>query len=140
MQRSELKSTMPSGRLCRAVTGQMVTHGAHSQWLQRITVNSRRLLGKAPFSMYLTQVRSTPTGTWCSLLHATVQAWQPMHLRLSMTNPKVGMVFPRKRATEGHGRNTEKDKNAKGRVSAGRSPFSFVFFRVSSVSFRGRFC
>src|SRR5207248_7704290 len=92
MQRSELKSTTPSGRLCSAVTGQMVTHGAHSQWLQRITVNNRRLLGKVPFSTYFTQVRSTPTGTWCSLLHATVQAWQPMHLRLSITNPNVGMA------------------------------------------------
>src|SRR5436309_16067105 len=94
MQRSELKSTTPSARVCRAVTGQMVTHGAHSQWLQRITVKSRRLLGKVPFSMYLTQVRSTPTGTWCSLLHATVQAWQPMHLRLSITKPYFAIEFP----------------------------------------------
>src|SRR6185369_17274940 len=66
----------------------MVTHGAHSQWLQRITVNMRRVLGNSPFSMYFTQVRSTPIGTSCSLLHATVQAWQPMHLRLSIKNPK----------------------------------------------------
>src|SRR6516162_8445619 len=93
MQRSELKSTTPSARRYRAVTGQMVTQGAHSQWLQRITVKNRRLLGNSPFSMYLTQVRSTPTGTWCSLLHATVQAWQPIHLRLSITKPKVGMTM-----------------------------------------------
>src|SRR5262249_33311773 len=92
IQRSELKSTTPSARGCRAVTGQMVTQGGHSQWLQRMTVNNRRLLGKDPFSMYLTQVRSTPTGTWCSLLQATVQAWQPMHLRLSIRKPNLGMV------------------------------------------------
>ena len=68
--------------------GQIVVHGANSQWLQRITVNSRRVLGNSPFSMYFTQVRSTPIGTSCSLLHATVQAWQPMHLRLSIKKPK----------------------------------------------------
>jgi hypothetical protein len=32
-------------------------------------------------------VRFTLSGTWFSVLHATVQAWQPMHLRLSMMNP-----------------------------------------------------
>jgi hypothetical protein len=37
--------------------------------------------------MYLTHVRFTPSGTWFSSLQATVQAWQPMHLRWSMTNP-----------------------------------------------------
>src|SRR6185503_1550393 len=71
-----------------AVTGQIVTHGACSQWLQRNTVNMRRVLGNSPFSMYFTQVRSTPIGTSCSHLHATVQAWQPMHLRLSIKKPK----------------------------------------------------
>src|SRR5262245_25595652 len=70
----------------------MVTQGAHSQWLQCITVKSRRLLGNTTFSMYLTQVRSTPIGTSCSLLQATVQAWQPIHLRLSMTKPNFGMA------------------------------------------------
>ena len=45
------------------------------------------MLGKIPFSTYLTQVRFTVSGTWFSVLQATVQAWQPMHLRLSMTNP-----------------------------------------------------
>jgi hypothetical protein len=68
--------------------GQIVVHGANSQWLQRITVNIRRVLGNSPFSMYFTQVRSTPIGTSCSLLQATVQAWQPMHLRLSIKKPK----------------------------------------------------
>ncbi len=34
-----------------------------------------------------TQLRFTPSGTWFSSLHATVQAWEPMHLRWSMTNP-----------------------------------------------------
>src|SRR5579859_4507950 len=47
----------------------------------------RRVLGKVPFSTYFTQVRFTLSGTWFSVLHATVQAWQPMHLRLSMMNP-----------------------------------------------------
>src|SRR3954469_1770323 len=53
-----------------------------------MTVNIRRVLGNSPFSMYFTQVRSTPIGTSCSLLQATVQAWQPMHLRLSIRKPK----------------------------------------------------
>jgi hypothetical protein len=37
MQRSELKSTIPSLRWYIAVTGQMVTQGGFSQWLQRVT-------------------------------------------------------------------------------------------------------
>jgi len=32
-------------------------------------------------------VRFTPIGTSNSLLHATVQAWQPIHFLLSITNP-----------------------------------------------------
>jgi hypothetical protein len=67
--------------------GQIVTHGALSQWLQRRTEKYRRVLGHSPRSTYFTQVRNAPTGTWFSSLHATVQAWQPMHLRWSMTNP-----------------------------------------------------
>src|SRR5215469_6185819 len=65
----------------------MVTQGGFSQWLQRVTWNTRRVLGNCPFSTYLTQVRLTVRGTWFSVLQATVQAWQPMHLRLSITNP-----------------------------------------------------
>ena len=49
-------------------------HGASSQWLHRSTAKWRLVAGKAPFSMYLTQVRLTPTGTSCSSLQATVQA------------------------------------------------------------------
>src|SRR5438067_825519 len=37
--------------------------------------------------MYLTQVRKAPSGTSFSILQATVQAWQPMHLRWSITKP-----------------------------------------------------
>ena len=37
MQRSESKSTMPSSRLNSACVGQIETHGASSQWLQRST-------------------------------------------------------------------------------------------------------
>ncbi|SUZ95819.1 uncharacterized protein METZ01_LOCUS48673 [marine metagenome] len=87
MQRASSKSTMPSGRVNRAVVGQIVTQGASSQWLQRWTLNSRLLSGKVPFSMYLTWVRLTPMGMSCSDLQATVQAWQPIQERLSMTKP-----------------------------------------------------
>src|SRR5580693_8088000 len=87
IQRSESKSTMPSLRLYIAVTGQMVTQGGFWQWLQRVTWKNLRVSGYLPFSTYLTQVRFTPKGTWFSVLQATVQAWHPMHLRLSMTNP-----------------------------------------------------
>src|SRR3989338_2036148 len=34
-------------------------------------------------------------GTSCSDLHATVQAWHPIHLRLSTMNPKfIDVLFP----------------------------------------------
>jgi hypothetical protein len=54
----------------------------------------RFVFGNSPFSMYFTHVRLTPMGTLCSLLQATVQAWQPMQARLSMANPNLGMLGP----------------------------------------------
>src|SRR5579875_1001017 len=87
MQRSESKSTIPSERLNSALVGQIATHGASVQWLQRITPNAREDDGHSPRSMYFTQVRNWPTGTWCSVLHATVQAWQPIQVRWSMAKP-----------------------------------------------------
>ena len=87
MQASRSRSTMPSGRLCSAVTGHRVTHGAWLQWLQRSTAKCRRTCGKVPISVYLTQVRKSPTGTSFSDLQATVQAWQPIHRLWSMTKP-----------------------------------------------------
>ena len=74
MHRSLSKSTMPSSRLNSAWVGQIFTHGASVQWLQRITPNERVVSGKEPVSTYFTQVRNWPTGTSCSVLHATVQA------------------------------------------------------------------
>jgi hypothetical protein len=44
-------------------------------------------VGNCPSSTHRTHVRKTPRGTWFSALHATEQAWQPMHLRLSITRP-----------------------------------------------------
>src|SRR5262245_59448880 len=88
MQRPLSKSTMPSGRMYSAETGQISTHGASAQWLQRMTWKLRRTAGNSPVSTCLTQVRFTPSGTSCSLLHASVQAWQPMHLRLSIRKPR----------------------------------------------------
>jgi hypothetical protein len=82
-----LKSTIPLSRLKRAVTGQIVMHGASSQWLHLSTEKNRRVSGYSPFSMYLTHVRNVPSGTSFSDLQATVHAWQPMHLRWSMTKP-----------------------------------------------------
>ncbi len=87
MQRSVSKSTMPSARLYSAVVGQISTQGASVQWLHRMTEKKRFVSGQAPFSMYFTHVRLTPSGTSCSVLQATVQAWQPMHEVWSMTNP-----------------------------------------------------
>jgi pectin methylesterase-like acyl-CoA thioesterase len=87
MQTSLSRSTMPSGRLCRAVTGQIVTHGAAVHWLQRSTAKWRRTAGKLPTSVYFTQVRKSPSGTSFSDLQATVQAWQPMQRRWSRTKP-----------------------------------------------------
>jgi len=94
MQISLSKSTMPSSRLNSELVGQISTHGASVQWLQRITPKSRVESGKVPESTYLTQVRNWPTGIWCSVLHATVQAWQPMQVRWSMANP-VTVSSPR---------------------------------------------
>ena len=48
---------------------------------------NRRVSGNVPRSTVLTQHRLTPTGIWCSALHAIVQAWHPMHLRRSIANP-----------------------------------------------------
>src|SRR5579863_255599 len=70
-----------------ALVGQISVHGESSQWLHRITPKWREVWGNSPFSMCLTQVRKTPTGTWCSSLHATVQAWHPIHRSWSITNP-----------------------------------------------------
>src|SRR5215469_4289172 len=70
----------------------MVTQGAESQWLHRITPKWRLVYGNLPFSMYFTQVRKTPSGTWCSSLHATVQAWHPIHRSWSITNPYLMRV------------------------------------------------
>src|SRR5436190_16723863 len=84
---SRSRSTMPSLRFDSALTGQIVTHGAFVQWLQRSTAKWRFTAGKRPFSWYLTQVRKLATGTSFSDLHATVQAWQPMQRRWSIRNP-----------------------------------------------------
>src|SRR5690606_41073313 len=81
------KSTMPSGRRKSADVGQISTQGASSQWLQRSTEKCREVWGNVPVSMYLTQVRSTPSGTLCSALHATVHAWHPMHVSWSIRKP-----------------------------------------------------
>src|SRR6266545_7348223 len=86
------KSTMPSGRVNSARVGQIVTHGASSQWLQRKTVKYRRTSGNLPFSTFLTQVRKFPKGTSCSALQATVQAWHPIQRRLSITKPYFMLV------------------------------------------------
>src|SRR5690349_6446998 len=94
MQRSRSKSTMPSARVNSARVGQIVTHGASVQWLQRSTPKLRVLSGKVPWSTYLTQVRNWPTGTSCSVLQATVQAWQPMHVRWSIAKPYLIAVLP----------------------------------------------
>lgn len=87
MHRSVSKSTMPSSLVRSAWVGQMETQGASVQWLHRSTEKNRLVSGQAPFPMYFTQVRSTPRGTWCSVLHATVQAWHPMHTSWSITKP-----------------------------------------------------
>src|SRR5258708_32443055 len=81
------KSIIPSGRRKSAWVGQIVVQGAESQWLHRITPKWRLVLGYSPFSMDFTQVRNTPIGTWCSSLHATLQACQAIHRFLTSTNP-----------------------------------------------------
>jgi hypothetical protein len=70
-----------------AEVGQIATHGGFAQWLQRVTWNDRFTSGNAPISTDFTHVRYTPSGTSFSLLHAVLQAWHPMQLRLSMTKP-----------------------------------------------------
>ena len=74
MQLSSWKSTTPLSARNSAFVGQMVMHGASSHWLQRITEKCRLASGNFPVSMYFTQVRLTPKGTSCSLLHAMVHA------------------------------------------------------------------
>ena len=113
MQLPSSKSTTPLGARYSAEVGQTAMQGASSHWLQRITVNWRATSGKVPVSTYFTQVRLTPRGTSCSLLQATVQAWQPMQLPLSSRNPSrvirgeptatiaVAATFCGRRATSG---------------------------------------
>ena len=74
MQLSSLKSTTPLSARYSALVGQIDMHGASSHWLQRMTEKCRLTFGNEPVSMYFTQVRLTPSGTSCSLLHATVHA------------------------------------------------------------------
>jgi hypothetical protein len=85
MQAFGFTSTMPSARFSSAEVGQIVTQGAAVHWLQRRTANERFTAGNSPASVYFTHVRKLPTGTSFSLLHATVQAWHPMHFEWSMT-------------------------------------------------------
>src|SRR3989304_6148113 len=85
MHASRSTSTMPSSRFLRALTGQIVTHGASVQWLHRWTRKLRLTLGNAPTSTYFTHVRKLPRGTSFSALQAVVHAWQPMHVSWLMT-------------------------------------------------------
>ena len=88
----------------------MVMHGASSQWLHRMTEKWRSVFGWVPVSTYLSHVRLTPSGISCSLLQATVQAWQPMQLPESRTKPRrvmaKALVESSERAvgSDGHGR------------------------------------
>src|SRR5581483_12362077 len=79
------KSTIPSGRRYIACVGQAATQGASAHWLHLVTWNARRTWGNVPTSADFTYVRVTPSGTSFSLLHAVVQAWQPMHRSWSIT-------------------------------------------------------
>jgi len=87
MQLSSSKSTTPLSARKSALVGQIDIHGASSQWLHRMTEKCRSVCGWLPVSTYFNQVRFTPRGTSCSLLHTTVQAWQPMQLPESRTKP-----------------------------------------------------
>jgi hypothetical protein len=57
MQALRSNSTMPSSRWYIASVGQMRTQGGLAQWLQRVTWKWRWVSGKAPVSVYFTQVR-----------------------------------------------------------------------------------
>jgi hypothetical protein len=88
MHRSRSMSTMPLSSTCSALTGQLRTQGAFSQWLQRMGVNARFTSGNTPWSTYLTRSRQLLTGTLFSDLHATSQALQPMHASRSTRKPR----------------------------------------------------
>src|SRR5660398_159660 len=85
MQRCWSTMTMPSSRLYVALVGQLRAQMASVQLLQRRGSQKRRVSGKAPFSTIFNQVALTSRGTDISALQATVQAWQAMHLRMSIT-------------------------------------------------------
>src|SRR2546425_4762403 len=84
MHSDSSKSTRPSSRWYIAVTGQISTHGASSQWLQRSTAKWRRTAGNSPTSTFFTQVRNTPRATSFSDLQAGGQAGEPIHFVLSV--------------------------------------------------------
>jgi len=78
-------STTPSSRCQVAPAGQTSMHEGLSQWLQSLGRKARRVSGKVPISTSGTQVRKWYSGTSFSILQAAVQAWQPTHLRRSMS-------------------------------------------------------
>ncbi len=94
-QQSSMLRWWDGGRWTNDIRPMDPTHSAGSsedQWGLRpvgdwMTENFRLAFGNEPVSMYFTHVRLTPSGTSCSLLHAIVQAWQPIHESLSSKNP-----------------------------------------------------
>src|SRR5262249_26160529 len=88
LQSPLLITTSPFSTRMIAPVGHALRHGASSQWLQSTGMKWRVALGYVPSSTYFTVSRNTPRGTSNSALHATEQAWHPIHVRKSINIPK----------------------------------------------------
>src|ERR1044071_3622977 len=98
-----MTTACPSG-LEIAPVGHAFRQGASSQWLHSTGTKWRRACGYLPSSTYFTVSRKTPSGTSYSALHATEHAWQPMHVRRSMSIPRrmASEPFPEPEFLEHH--------------------------------------
>ena len=84
--------TMPLSSWYVALVGQLRRQMGFSHWLHMEGTKETLTKGYFPFSICLTQVRNTPSGTSISALHATEHAWHPVHRRRSTTIPYLTPV------------------------------------------------
>src|SRR5664280_2629088 len=78
-----LTRTTPPSFTWLAPVGQLLTHGASVQWLQRSDRISAARSGNSPRTSSTTQSRQKPSGTSFSALHERTHALQPTQSRVS---------------------------------------------------------
>src|SRR5262249_15170889 len=114
LQSPLLITTSPFSTRMIAPVGHALRHGASSQWLQSTGMKWRVALGYVPSSTYFTVSRNTPRGTSNSALHATEQAWHPIHVRKSINMPKRAIHSS---SAEGRHSKTMRSRRQKGKTN-----------------------